>query len=55
MSIINWDDDISDYYYDSFDVPDPQEDDYQEGIVNQISFSDFSKMSEKDKLNCLYY
>ena len=49
------DDDFYDYYYDAFNAPEPQEDDMQEALVKQISFSDFSKMSNRDKLNCLYY
>ena len=55
MRINDWDDDFFDYYYDAFDAPEPQEDDGQEELVKQVSFSDFSKMSENEKMNCLYY
>lgn len=49
------DDDFYDYCFDEFDAPEPQEDDGWEELIKQISFSDFSKMSDKDKLYCLYY
>ena len=50
-----FDDDFSDYYFDSFDAPECEEDAIKEELVKEVSFSAFSSMSEKEKLDCLYY
>lgn len=55
MDIDYFDDDFSDYYFDSVDIPEQEEDAVKEELVKQVSFSAFSNMSEKEKLDCLYY
>ena len=49
-----YDEDFTDYYYDSINLERLEQDDYSDISIRDIGFSRFSKMSDKEKFNYLY-
>lgn len=54
-SINYYDDDFLDYFFDSFDMPEQDEDARREELVKKVDFRTFSNMNNKEKIDCLYY
>ena len=49
-----YDDDFADFYYDSVNLDCLEQDDYSTDTISVIGYSEFSKMSEKKKIDYLY-
>ena len=54
MGVNYYDDDFSDYYYDSVGFDELEQDAYEANTISDISYSEFSKMSDKKKIDYLY-
>lgn len=50
----NCDDDFSDYYYDSMNHEQLEQEDYSAITISDIGFREFSKMNDKEKIDYLY-
>lgn len=49
-----YDDDFADFYYDSVNLDGLEQDDYSTVTISDIGYGEFSKMSEKKKIDYLY-